>query len=117
MRPSARQRANRLNAKQSSGPRSTTGKARIARNAIKHGLSIPVGASAGADTRIEKMALVIVGSDPNPYCLELARLIAEAQLDLVRIKEARRMTLESPKERLRIPKSPSGEFLNHWIHL
>ena len=35
--------ANRENAKKSSGPKSQTGKHRSARNALSHGLAVPIG--------------------------------------------------------------------------
>jgi hypothetical protein len=43
----ARQRANRLNAQKSTGPRTGAGKARVALNALKHGLNLPVTVQPG----------------------------------------------------------------------
>lgn len=39
---SVRHRANRANARRSTGPRSAAGKTRSARNALRHGLAIPI---------------------------------------------------------------------------
>jgi hypothetical protein len=101
LRPSARTRANRANAKRSTGPRTAAGKGRVSKNAHKHGLAVPIMLQNGAEARIEEMAQAIVGSNADPVLFELARRIAESQLDLIRIKEARRLLLEDPKARLR----------------
>jgi hypothetical protein len=74
---------------------------RASKNAHKHGLAVPVSIQAGAEARIEEMAQAIAGNNADPGLLELARRIAEAQLDLIRIREARRRLLEDPKARLR----------------
>lgn len=99
MRLSARARANRLNAKRSTGPRTAAGKARVAENAFSHGLAVPITQTPGVEARIEEMARVIAGEGAEAGRLELARRVAEAQLDLVRIQEARRRLFEDPKAR------------------
>lgn len=55
--------------------------------------------TSGAEPRIEEMARVIAGGCADPGRLEHARHVAEAQLDLIRIKEARRLLFESPEAR------------------
>src|SRR5438552_2466039 len=58
---SARKRApNRANARNSTGPCTATGKARIARNACRHGLSRPVGRDAALAAEVAALA------DPSP---------------------------------------------------
>jgi hypothetical protein len=103
MRLAARTRANQINAKRSTGPRTAVGKAQVARNALKHGLAIPVRLAAGADGRIEEMARLIAADAADAVRLELSRRIAEAQLDLLRIREARRMLLGNPEAQKKRP--------------
>ena len=56
-------KSNRANAQQSTGPRSEAGKARSARNAVKHGLSAPVATDDGTARQITNLARSLVG-DP-----------------------------------------------------
>jgi hypothetical protein len=87
---SARQiEANRANARSSTGPRTEQGKACASRSALRHGLSIPVLCDPVLATKVEALALKIVGDNSNPVPLELARAIAEAQIDLDRIRAVR----------------------------
>jgi hypothetical protein len=87
---SARQtEANRANARSSTGPRTEKGKACASRSALRHGLSVPVLSDPVLATKVEALALKIVGDNSNPVLLELARAIAEAQIDLDRIRAVR----------------------------
>ncbi len=80
--------ANRANARQSTGPRSVAGKRRSARNAEKHGLSVPVLQDAELAKDVEGLALKIaLGRRDQPF--EMAVAIAEAEIDLIRIRRLR----------------------------
>jgi hypothetical protein len=81
--------SNRANAKASTGPRTNRGKARAAHNAFRHGLSLSVLADPTRVAEVENMAREIVGTNATPEIFELARRIAEAQIDLLRVRQAR----------------------------
>ena len=82
--------ANRRNASRSRGPKSPAGKQRAARNALKHGLAVPVRANPGLAARAEALARRIAGEGAEtPRCLALARRVAEAQVDLERVRATR----------------------------
>jgi len=89
----ARLRANRRNAHKSTGPKTPAGKAAAARNARRHGLSLPVLFDPAVAPEVEALARRItqsvVGSAADPRHHELACRVAEAQLDLVRVRTAR----------------------------
>src|SRR5579863_9856460 len=81
--------ANRSNARQSTGPRSGAGKALSARNARRHGLAVPVWSDPNLAAAAEALAREIAGERPTARITALARDIAEAQIDLVRIQNFR----------------------------
>jgi hypothetical protein len=81
--------ANRSNARASTGPRTAQGRAHSARNARRHGLSLPVLADPGLSEEVEALAIEIAGPSATSETLELARRIAEAQIDLRRVRSAR----------------------------
>ena len=88
--------ANRLNARKSTGPRTAAGKAAVARNARRHGLSLPLWRERAIDLDVDALARRIVGSTvglahvpAEPRQHALACRIAEAQLDLARVRRAR----------------------------
>ncbi len=90
---SARARASRRNARKSTGPKTAAGKAMASRNARRHGLSLPALAdptiAPDVDALARRIATSVIGSDADPRCHELACRIAEAQLDLARVRRAR----------------------------
>jgi hypothetical protein len=87
---SARQRrANQANAKASKGPKTKAGKARSAQNALRHGLCIPVCREPSLLFQAEELALKLAGPDPDDALLDRARAVAEAQVDLNRVRARR----------------------------
>jgi hypothetical protein len=81
--------ANRQNAQRSTGPRTPAGKAKAARNALRHGLSRPVLADPVLAREVEARASAIAGKAASPAHHELAMAIAEAEVDLARIARVR----------------------------
>ncbi len=87
---SARQlRANRANSLRSTGPATVKGKARSAGNARRHGLNVPVMSLPALANEVQAMARVIAGDGAPPELYELAVRVAEAQIDLTRVRRVR----------------------------
>jgi len=82
-------RANRENARASTGPKTVHGRVRAARNALRHGLSLSVYSDPGLSEEVEALALRIAGANAKVEIRELARRVAEAQIDLRRVRYAR----------------------------
>jgi hypothetical protein len=83
-------RANRENARLSTGPRTAEGKARSSRSAFRHGLSIPVLAGSGPfSEEVEDLAGRMVEGYSSPVLLDYARRVAETEVDLRRIRQVR----------------------------
>lgn len=80
--------ANRENAKKSTGPRTTAGQKRASRNSFRHGLSVPLR-SADFIKRLDKLARRIAGKDAGAIVLNIAYSIAEAHLELVRVRQTK----------------------------
>ena len=78
----------RANARASTGPKTAQDMARAARNAHRHGLilSLPVLADSVLSEEVEALAREIAGADARSEIQELARRIAEAQIDLRRVR-------------------------------
>jgi hypothetical protein len=79
--------SNRRNAQESCGPSTVSGKARAARNALRHGLS--AAAPAAVDRETEMLARAIAGNACDPEVLTPARRIAEAESLAKRARTAR----------------------------
>jgi hypothetical protein len=86
-------KANRANARASTGPQTAQDRARSARNALRHALSLPVCSNPALSEEVETLARAIAGPDANPQTLDLARRVAEAQIDLRRVRYARHQLL------------------------
>ena len=86
-------KANRVNAKASTGPRTAPGRARAALNARRHGLSLSVFADPTQSEQVETLAREIAGKPTNDDIYQLARRVAEAQIDLQRVRYARHQFL------------------------
>jgi hypothetical protein len=86
-------KANRANAQASTGPKTADGRARAARNALRHALSLPVCSNPVLSEEVETLAREIAGPDANAETQHLARQIAEAQIDLRRVRHARHKLL------------------------
>ena len=86
-------RANRANAGASTGPKTAQGRTRSARNALRHALSLPVYSDQALCAEAEALAGEIAGPDANAEMRELARRVAEAQVDLRRVRCARHRLL------------------------
>lgn len=85
----ARININRQNSKASTGPRTRAGKARSSQNAKRHALTIPVQLVDTLEPEIDALARLIAPEGAGPDCHRAARGIAEAQIDLNRVKTAR----------------------------
>jgi hypothetical protein len=79
--------ANRKNATRSTGPRTAVGKLNSSRNALRHGLSLPLIMNAATLADIEELALLLANEDPNN--IAAARHAAAAHLDLQRVQKFR----------------------------
>jgi hypothetical protein len=85
--------ANRANARTSTGPKTMQGRTRSARNALRHALSLPVYSNLVLCEEVDALAREIAGTDANAEIRELARRVAEAQIDLRRVRCARHRLL------------------------
>jgi hypothetical protein len=86
--------ANLRNARRSTGPRSGAGKKRASRNAYRHGLTLSITSSAASAKQLEKLVRKIAGNTENPILLERARALAQAELDLARVRRAKVALIE-----------------------
>ena len=86
-------RANRGNARASTGPKTARGRARTSRNALRQALSRPFYSDPGLSEEVEVLAHGIDGADASAEIRELAHRVAEAQVDLRRVRYARHQLL------------------------
>jgi hypothetical protein len=78
--------ANRANARRSTGPRSIGGKKRVSGNAYRHGLSLTISSIAPYTKSVDDLAKKIAAGAADARLLQRARAVAEAELDLRRVR-------------------------------
>jgi hypothetical protein len=71
------------------GPRTVAGKRRSRMNARKHGLSTPVTAVGDLNKAVHDLAHMIAGEGANEAMFGQALIVAECELTLQRIRQAR----------------------------
>ena len=81
--------ANRRNAQRSTGPRTAVAKARVRRNALRHGLAAIVLDDPTVVTEVDRVAASICGPDAGALDREQALIVAEAQIALKQIRRMR----------------------------
>jgi hypothetical protein len=81
--------ANRRNARQSTGPRSTKGKGRSKQNAFWHGMAVRLPTTSAVDRDVERLASAIAGANPDLCRWHFAKIAAEAELELRRVRAVR----------------------------
>jgi hypothetical protein len=86
--------ANRRNARNSTGPRSGAGKKRASGNAYRHGLSLNITSTAAYAKQLDDLVRKIAGDSKDAIMLERARAIAQAELDLARVRRAKVALIE-----------------------
>ena len=86
--------ANRRNARKGTGPRWGAGKKRASCNAYRHGLTLSMTSTAAFAKQLDKLVREIAGNTENAIVLERARAIAQAELDLARVRRAKVALIE-----------------------
>jgi hypothetical protein len=86
-------RANRENAKQSTGPKTAAGRLKSSRNALRHGLSRPLAADPAALMTACQMAELLVPDGADDMQVVAAVEVAQAQAQVLRVATVRRQLL------------------------
>ena len=92
-------RASRQNAKRSTGPRTTRGRAHASRNALRHGLAVSIASDPQMSAEAKRLSRMIVGTDDDPERLYYARIAAEAEIEILRIRKVRTQLIDSQARR------------------
>jgi hypothetical protein len=84
-------RANRANAKKSTGPKTAAGRMKSSRNAVRHKLSVPLpdDVTTATTATTEVMVRLLVRDKTNEAQLAAATEVALAQQELLRIRAVR----------------------------
>jgi hypothetical protein len=93
MTSSAKITSNRANARASTGPKGQSGRVRAARNALRHGLNTSIDHDPTVSDEVDKLARDLAGERASAEVQELAGRVAQAQVDLHRVRLARHQFL------------------------
>ena len=85
--------SNRNNSQRSTGPRSASGRRHSRRSALRHGLAVAIGSDPSFSKDVETLATTLAGGSRKNVG-EFARQVAEAEIDLLRIRKLRLSSLE-----------------------
>lgn len=108
--------ANRINAKASTGPRTSQGKARAARNARQHGLSLPALVDPAWSAEIKALAREIAGHGASAELFELAAGIAAAHVDLARVRQVRHQIIAEGLNNRHHNDPTNAVLRERWLH-
>jgi len=81
--------ANRANAKRSTGPKTKRGRHASSRNALRHGLSCPLPMDETVSIDVDNLVRMLVHEGTDDDQAAAARQVAQAQVDLSRVRMAR----------------------------
>ena len=81
--------ANRANAQKSTGPRTAAGRLKSSRNALRHGLSLPLHFDLQTSAKADAIARALAYDPADQERLSAATEVAQAQLELLRIRAVR----------------------------
>lgn len=110
-----RTKANRINARASTGPRTAAGKARASRNAQRHGLSLPALADPGWSAEITALAHKIAGEDATAEKWQLACRVAGAHIDVMRVRQARHQLVSHAVKDPNYHQPTDAELREKWL--
>jgi hypothetical protein len=91
-------RANRENAKKSTGPRTAAGRAKSSRNALRHGLSLPLTFDAETSAKADRISQILTAEEDDEAKRMAALELTSAQLDLLLIRAIRGKAMEKINE-------------------
>ena len=104
-------KANRENARSSTGPKTARGRVHAAGNARRHGLSLPIYSNPILSKEMEALAHEIAGTDANAEIRQLACRIAEAQIELRRVRHAQHHTYNDSQPNMHDKPAGIGKLL------
>jgi hypothetical protein len=99
--------ANRRNARSSTGPRSAAGKRKVGANSLRHGVTASLPADAAMGAEVGRIASVLAGPGASAARLALVMPIAEAEAEVLRIRNARAAWINL--ETANLPSNPDRE--------
>jgi hypothetical protein len=81
--------ANRANALRSTGPKTAAGRAKSSRNAFRHGLSLPTQMDADELAKFHTLEAALAGDSADEDRQRAVAEMAQAQLELLRVRKVR----------------------------